>query len=105
MAHLHYEEEQRFAHVTWIWVALVLLLLSAPTIILLDDSASQKDVTMVLLTTAFAFIPMAAILLFAKLQIRIDSEGLHYKFFPSVYKWKTIPKKIIQAFEVSAKKN
>ncbi|HEU5289960.1 MAG TPA: hypothetical protein VFU05_04900 [Cyclobacteriaceae bacterium] len=105
MAHIHYEEEQRFSHVTWIWVAFVLLLLAAPTLTLLSDSVSEEDMTKVLLSTALAFLPMGVILLFAKLQIRIDGEGLHYRFIPSVFKWRTIAKNNIQSFEVTAKKN
>jgi hypothetical protein len=105
MSNLHYEEEQRFSNVTWIWVAMVLLLLAAPTLTLVSDSVSQKDMTSVLLSTAFAFIPMVVILLFAKLQIKIDVEGIHYKFFPSVLKWRIIPKNSIESFEVSPKKN
>ncbi len=105
MSHLHYEEEQRFSNVTWIWVAMVLLLLAAPTLTLVSDSVSQKDMTSVLLSTAFAFIPMVGMLLFAKLQIKIDGGGLHYKFFPSVLKWRTISKDSIESFEVTPKKN
>ena len=105
MAHLHYEEEQRFSNVMWIWVAMGILLLTAPLLTLLSDSISQKDVTRVLLSTAFAFIPMVVLLLFAKLQIKIDGEGLHYRFFPSVFKWRTISKNSIESFEVTAKKN
>src|SRR5215204_2681204 len=105
MSHLHYEEEQRFSNVTWVWVAMTLLLLAAPTLTLVSDSVSQKDMTGVLLSTAFAFIPMVGILLFAKLQIKINAEGVHYKFFPSVLKWRTIPKNSIESFEVSGNKN
>ena len=105
MAHLFYEEEQRFSHVTWVWVAMILLLLAAPTLTLVSDSVSQKDMRGVLLSTAFAFLPMVGILLFAKLQIKINTEGFHYKFFPSVRKWRTIPKNSIESFEVSGKKN
>jgi hypothetical protein len=72
MSHVHYEEEQRFSNVTWIWVAMFLLFLAAPILALVSDTISQKDMTSVLLSTAFAFIPMVAILLFAKLQIKID---------------------------------
>ena len=105
MAHLHYEEEQRFSNVTWVWVALVLLLLSAPTLILLSDSVSEKNVRSVLLSTGMAFIPMVAVLIFSKLQIKIDNEGLHYRFIPSVFKWRTVSKNSIESFEVSPKKN
>lgn len=105
MAHIHYEEEQRFSNVTWIWVALILLLLTIPSLTLFSDTISQKDVTSVLLSTAFAFIPMVVTLIFAKLQIKIDGVGVHYKFIPSVFKWRTIAKNSIESFEVTPKKN
>jgi len=105
MSHLHYEEEQRFSNVTWIWVALVILLLMIPLLTLFSDSISQKDVTSVLLSTAFAFVPMVGMLLFAKLQIKIDGVGIHYRFFPTLFRWRTISKSIIESFEVTAKKN
>lgn len=105
MAHIHYEEEQRFSNVTWIWVALILLLLSIPLLTLTSDSISQKDMTSVLLSTAFALLPMTGMLLFAKLQIKIDEAGVHYKFIPTVFKWRTIAKTSIESFEVTAKKN
>ena len=105
MAHIHYEEEQRFSNVTWIWIAFVILLLTAPVSILLSESVSEKDMQSVLISTGLAFLPMAVILFFAKLQVRIDREGIHYRFIPAVFKWRTIPKNSIQSFEVSAKKN
>jgi RsiW-degrading membrane proteinase PrsW (M82 family) len=105
MAHLHYEEEQRFSNVTWVWVAFALLLLAALTLPLMSDSVSEKDMTSILLSTLFAFLPMAGLLLFAKFQFRIDEKGLHYRFFPAIFKWRTITKNNIESFEVSAKKN
>jgi hypothetical protein len=104
MAHIHHEEEQRIAQVTWIWVALVLLLLTAPVLTLVSDSASEKDMTKVLLTTAFAFTPVVGILLLAKLQIKIDRDGLHYRFIPAVFRWKTISQNNIQSFEMTVNK-
>jgi hypothetical protein len=106
MGHLLYEEEQRFSRVAWIWAAMLVLLL-APMIMILsgDEKPSQDEMTSVLLSTAFAFIPMVAIIFFARLQFKIDATGIHYKFFPAVFKWKTIPKSIIESFEVSEKRN
>jgi len=105
MAHIHYEEEQRFSNVIWVWVAFGLLMLIAPIATLLSDSVSQKDMQSVLISTAFSCLPFAIILIFSKLQIKVDREGLHYRFIPAVFKWRTISKNSIQAFEVTPKKN
>jgi hypothetical protein len=106
MGHLLYEEEQRFSRVTWIWIAMLLLLL-APIVAIVSgkEPPSQQEMTSILLSTAFAFIPMTVIIFFSRLQFKIDGEGIHYKFFPAVIKWRMIPKSLIQSFEVSEKRN
>lgn len=60
---------------------------------------------MVLLSTLLASVPVLATLLYSKLQLRIDDVGIHYKFFPGVWKWKTITKSEIESFEFSAMKS
>src|SRR6185436_4642982 len=54
---------------------------------------------------AFAFIPVLAMLLYTKLQIKIDGDGVHYRFIPTILKWRTISRSSIESFEVTAKKN
>jgi hypothetical protein len=106
MRHLIYEEEQRFSRVAWIWVAMLVLLL-APVVMILsgDEIPSRGEMTSMLLSTGIAFIPMVGIIFFARFQFRIDAEGIHYRFFPAVIKWRMIPKSLIESFEVSEKRN
>jgi hypothetical protein len=40
------------------------------------------------------------ILLSVKLETRIDEAGIHYKFFPHMFKWKTIHPESIEKYEV-----
>lgn len=105
MAHIHFEEEQRFTNVVWIWIATLLLLLVPVGIGVTDINTTEKDLTIILLSMAFAFIPIVGLLLYSKLQVKINSEGLHYKFFPAVIKWKAISKSEIESFEVTSSKN
>jgi len=55
--------------------------------------------------TPLGLAPVILILLYSKLQIKIDGEGVHYRFIPSVMKWKTVSKESIESFEVSPKKS
>lgn len=66
---------------------------------------SQQEIITLWLSTLLASIPVVAILLYSKLQLRIDEVGVHYKFFPGVWKWKTITKTEIESFELSAMKS
>lgn len=104
MAHLHYEEEQRFTSVVWIWVFSLILILVPVLIAVLSDTVSEPDKIVIALSTVLGFIPVVAILWFSKLQLRIDDTGLHYRFPPAVFRWKTVSGKTIQSFEVSEKR-
>jgi hypothetical protein len=75
------------------------------TVAIAEEGTSQKDVTLILLTTVLASLPVAAFLFYTKLLIRIDGDGICYKFFPVMLKWRSIPKNNIESYEVSAKKN
>ena len=102
MSHLHYEEEQRFSNIPWIWIALLALAI-IPTIIIAMDQSREVDVSMLALTVILGFVPVALILFYARLQIKIDTQGFHYKFFPAVMKWRVITKNEIKSYEVSDK--
>lgn len=105
MAHIHYEEEQRFSNATWIWVATAVVILVAPVVVILDKGTSRQDTMIVLISTALGFIPFIAIMLYTKLQIRIDDEGVRYRFFPIIWNWKLITPDMIESYEVSEKRN
>lgn len=105
MAHLHYEEEQRFSNIRWIWVILLMVLLLPSILISADESTSQKDIMWILLVSLITALPVTAILFYAKLLIQVDGKELRYKFFPAVLKWRSIPKDAIESYEVTAMKN
>lgn len=105
MAHLHYEEEQRFSNVTWIWIALLLVLLAPLIIWVTEKEVGQQDILMIMLSTAFAALPVVAIMFYSRLLVKIDEQGIHYKFFPSVLKWRLVPKEIIESYEVTDTRN
>jgi hypothetical protein len=102
MAHPYYEEEQRFTNVRWLWLVLALIILMPLLLTFNDKGINQQEMIMVLLSTLLASVPVLATLLYSKLQLRIDDVGMHYKFFPGVWKWKTITKSEIESFEFSA---
>ena len=105
MKRILYEEEQRFSSVWWIWVFLLALLFLTFVLILTDKSASEDTAVNLLLTVTLGFLPVGAIIYFSKLQFKIDEDGIHYKFFPAVLKWRIIERNTIKSFEVSEKKN
>lgn len=45
------------------------------------------------------------ILLSTKLQVRVDAQGIHYKFFPTNTKWRLIGPHEIDSFEIRKKAN
>lgn len=105
MAHPYYEEEQRFTNVRWLWLVLTLIILLPLLLTFNDRGMNQQEMITILLSTLLASVPVVAILLYSKLQLRIDDVGIHYKFFPGVWKWKTILKTEIESFEFSAMKS
>jgi hypothetical protein len=103
MSHIHFEEEQRFTEVTRIWVLSLLVVLAPLFIGLMDDNLGEH-ILLLVLTTAAAWIPIGIILFISKMQVKIDNDGLHYRFPPRVIKWKTISKQHIASFELRNKK-
>lgn len=105
MSHLHYEEEQRFTGVVWIWIFSFILILVPLLIAASSDNVSDSDKIVIALSTLLGFIPVIAILWFSKLQLKVDDNGVHYRFPPAVWRWKTVSGKVIESFEVSKKQN
>jgi hypothetical protein len=85
-----FKEEQRFTQ-TW----LVVLLISStivPILIVVNEytkEGSSLSLNELLLTVGLVLIAPVLLFLF-KLSTRIDEQGIHYKFFPIHFKFKTI---------------
>jgi hypothetical protein len=105
MAHIHFEEEQRFTNVAWIWIASLLLVLVPVGISVADPDTTSENLTVMLLSIPLGLLPVIGILLYSKLLVQINGEGLRYKFFPTVYRWKVITGNEIESFEVTPGKN
>lgn len=104
MSHIHYEEEQRFTEVRWVWMASILVILSPLGIIFLDENDGKENGGLMILTTLAAWIPVGLILFFARFKVKIDQTGLHYRFPPRLYRWKTVDPNSILSFEVREKR-
>jgi hypothetical protein len=105
MAHLHFEEEQRFTNVIWIWIVGGFILLLPVGMTLADEDTTRENLTAILLSMAMSLLIVVGILIYSKLQVKINEEGLHYKFFPAITKWKMILKNEIESFEVTPAQN
>lgn len=100
-----YEEEQRFAGLTWIWMFALALVIVPLVLAVRDTSLTSQDILIILLSIVAGLVLVLAILYFARLQLKIDTLGIHYRFFPAIIKWRIIPLNSIESFEVTEKKN
>jgi hypothetical protein len=100
-----YEEEQRFAGLTWIWIFAFALVFVPLVLAVRDASLTSQEILIILLSIVAGLVPVLVILYFARLQLKIDALGIHYRFFPAVVKWRIIPQNSIESFEVTEKKN
>jgi hypothetical protein len=105
MAHIFFEEEQRLTNIWWLWVAIfVLIMVPLVSLIILSEEAPDKDKNMLLLA-AFGIVPFAFLMIYVRFQVRVDKEGLHYKFFPIHWNWKNITLNEIQSIDFEPKVN
>jgi hypothetical protein len=70
----------------------------------IDSKIGEQELKSLLLTTLLGTLPVALILYYSIFRIKIDAQGLHYKFFPAVWKWRLIPKDNIASVEISERK-
>ncbi|SFN57469.1 hypothetical protein SAMN04488519_10111 [Algoriphagus ornithinivorans] len=102
MANRVFNENQNYRGT---WVMYLLLMTEVPILILLTVVLinSDKDVTenLVGLTIAsIAIIGTFLLIMNIQLQTRIDDQGIHYKFFPFINKWRNIPREKIKSIDV-----
>jgi hypothetical protein len=103
-----FKEEQQFRQ--W-WYILLILVAIVPVMVFNiytlymqvvkgipvgDSPAPNAVLVLVLVAMAIALWTVFA----SKLEVRIDRQGLHYRFFPLIYKEKTITKQEIQRYEI-----
>ena len=84
-----FKEEQRFKQ-QWL-IALLVIGLIIPIVVFSKAYADGKmDLTDYVIAMSLVILPTGFIFFF-KLKTRIDEQGIHYRFIPFHFKYKTIP--------------
>lgn len=96
-----FKEEQTYRGT---WVMYLILMLEIPTLVLvttlvLNSDTDQKEGIIGLVFVLFIMTMVMAFIFNLKLTTRIDSSGIHYRYFPLI-KWRKIPKEQIRSAEV-----
>lgn len=112
MHRIFFEEEQRFDQ-PWLWVLLALASLSSCGALVYGlftqlvsgipwGDHPMSDGSLLLLTLFVLMINALMMWIFAKarLETRVDREGVHFRYFPFVPKWHTIAANTITHFEI-----
>ena|SRR5688572_8822776 len=116
MNRVYFEEVQYFREHRWL-VALILALGLAALIPIAyglywqvlkgqpwgDEPLSNTGLTLLFLFVMFSFGMAMFMFLTMKLELRIDEDGIHYRFFPIKNKWHLIPKNQIAEYRVEKK--
>ncbi|MBX2945198.1 MAG: hypothetical protein KF725_05150 [Cyclobacteriaceae bacterium] len=97
----HYEEVQRFSQVKWLWFVFIALLIVE--LLVLVPTTNDENTWALLLSIGMLLLPMLFILLVFKYEVKINDEGLHYRFIPKIIRWKNIPITAIESFRVKEK--
>jgi hypothetical protein len=118
MVRSYFEEVQALKDNRWIWMLLIVASLGAllPLIYGLYwqvgngqpwGNEPMSDNALIALTV-FIFMAMIAtawILLSVKLEVKIDPNGIHYKFFPDKPAWRLISRDEIDSYEIRKRSN
>ncbi len=96
-----FKEEQTYRGT---WVIYLILMLEIPTLVLvatlvLTSETDQKEGIIGLIFVLFIMTTAMVFIFNLKLTTRIDSNGIHFRYFPFI-KWRSIPKAQIRSAEV-----
>jgi hypothetical protein len=103
MSRIYFQETQRFRQI-WIWLLVVLIIavwLVQLVIQLSNKMPAGKDPATNLALILTGIIPLGAILLlrFAKLETEVRRDGIYYRFFPILNKFRIIKQDDLSAYE------
>lgn len=114
----YFEEVQSMRQTRWVWYVLVpfLLVTLLPVIYLIYwqlilgerlGDTPMTDTELILFCSIMTTITVGTVWLFlsSKLEMYIDRDGIHYKFFPLSPHWKLIRKENITDVEICRKRN
>ena len=101
---MKFEETQRLAntglHILYILGSMLPLFIVGKTVYEAKNEDIYNETLLVLLFIIILFVGLYFLLFRASAKTRIDSVGLHYQYWPIIYKWKTIRWSEIEKIEV-----
>jgi len=65
-----------------------------------DKPMNDQTLVMVSLGTLLVLGFILWLLLAGKLEVKVDTHGIHYRFYPFMGKWKFIPKESVRQYEI-----
>ncbi len=104
MAILQYHEVQRFSQIRWLWIVAGIILFTPVVMFSLTDQDFTQNKFLPIITVLFAAAPVVVILFAGKFELKVTEEGLQYRFFPSVIKWKMINITHVDTIEIRDKR-
>jgi hypothetical protein len=103
MARIYFEEVQAFRESSWVWTLVITILLAALLPIMYglyqqlgtgvpwgNKSMTDSDLIFVFLFTLMSTGIGAFVVLSSKLEVKIDEQGIHYRYFPVTSRWQLI---------------
>lgn len=100
-----YIEVQRFSQVRWLWFVLIALLVAELLIFVPVLDENGNNAALLLISLAALLLPLILILFVFKFEFTIDEEGVHYRFIPTIIRWKTISASSIESFQIKEKES
>ncbi|NJN43234.1 MAG: hypothetical protein HC811_14410, partial [Flammeovirgaceae bacterium] len=85
MSQFLFEEEQRFTRLGWIWIVALFPLIFLAIILSADQNLNFEKFSKSFGFAFIAYVPLLAILFISKLQVRINTQQVQYRFFPLLF--------------------
>lgn len=90
----------------WLWVAAGVVFTGSLVVTYIADAGQPEyDSPQFTWVVLLMWVPLIAILALGRYDLRIDTEGVHYRFMPRAWKWKLIPRDNIASVEIRKPKN
>lgn len=104
----YFEESQYLRNSRWVWYIVVPACLGALApfahwyylTMVLQETEVPSELLITSVLTVVGVVVVMAIILSIKLDTRIDSRGIHYRFFPNRLRWNVIRTNDIQQMEI-----
>ncbi|MDL5050949.1 hypothetical protein QQ054_33660 [Oscillatoria amoena NRMC-F 0135] len=100
---VRYQEVQRFSNLRWLWIFMIGLVIAELVLLVPALQANSQSSIIITLTLLAGLLPILLILFVFRYDLKVDHEGLHYRFFPRSIRWKKIPLTMIASANLKNK--